>query len=117
MFVLRFFEMILFIASVGIAGAFTRELFADLFRKTLKGSMASLIENVWLYGDFICALLMLALAISILQGSKKAIRILSWLVFVPILVLAVFQQKMLVAIVIAGLTAIAGIWLSYRAKV
>ncbi|AEG41109.1 hypothetical protein [Lactobacillus kefiranofaciens] len=84
MFVLRFFEMILFIASVGIAGAFTRELFADLFRKTLKGSMASLIENVWLYGDFICALLMLALAISILQGSKKAIRILSWLAFVPI---------------------------------
>ncbi|MDH5101284.1 hypothetical protein OQI87_09560 [Lactobacillus kefiranofaciens] len=46
--------------------------------------MASLIENVWLYGDFICALLMLALAISILQGSKKAIRILSWLAFVPI---------------------------------
>lgn len=116
LFLIRIFEAIVFATSVGVAITFLHELIADLFRKALKGPMADLIENTWLYGDFISVVLIAGIAISILQGSKKGVRICSLLTLIPLLILLSLQHEMLVPIIIGFITCACGIWLSYREK-
>lgn len=117
LFLIRVFETTVFAASIGTALAFTHALFDDLFRKALKGSMAGLIENSWLYSDFIYVILIMGIAISILLGKKKGMRIFSFLVLPLSAIVLVIQFKMLIPTIIGIVVGFAGIWLSYRAKV
>lgn len=116
LFFLRLFEGIIFFVAIAVALRFSRQLWDILFEMPYKVKLDGGVENIMLYSAFGYVLLMAGIAVGLLVGNKKFIKINSILIVLLAIILLLIHSPLVIPNIIGMSVGVIGIWLSYRVK-